>query len=102
MIFKAKEDITLGDGQTLYIIVRTEPQSLPDQYRKPKTYRNEIYKTEPGETQTKIGSADQKLYYGGEILKELGQIFTYDGKNVTTDSSIDGADKGDSDKIFIN
>lgn len=94
LIFKAKEDITLGDGQTLYIIVRTEPQSLPDQYRKPYTYRNEIYKTEPGEKQTKIGSADQKLYHGGEILKELGQVFTYDGQNVTTDSSIDGADKG--------
>ena len=99
LIFKAKEDITLGEGQTLYIIVRTEPQSLPDQYRKPYTYRNEIYKTEPGENQTKIGSADQKLYHGGEILKELGQVFTYDGKNVTTDSSIDGADKGDSGKI---
>ena len=99
LIFKAKEDITLGDGQTLYIIVRTEPQSLPDQYRKPYTYRNEIYKTEPGENETKIGSADQKLYHGGEILKELGQVFTYDGKNVTTDSSIDGADKGDSGKI---
>ena len=99
LIFKAKEDITLGEDQTLYIIVRTEPQSLPDQYRKPYTYRNEIYKTEPGETQTKIGSADQKLYHGGEILKELGQVFTYDGKNVTTDSSIDGADKGDSGKI---
>lgn len=99
LIFKAKEDIILGEGQTLYIIVRTEPQSLPDQYRKPYTYRNEIYKTEPGETQTKIGSADQKLYHGGEILKELGQVFTYDGLNVTTDSSIDGADKGDSGKI---
>ena len=99
LIFKAKEDITLGEGQTLYIIVRTEPQSLPDQYRKPYTYRNEIYKTEPGENQTKIGSADQKLYHGGEILKELGQVFTYDGQNVTTDSSIDGADKGDSGKI---
>ena len=94
LIFKAKEDITLGEDQTLYIIVRTEPQSLPDQYRKPYTYRNEIYKTEPGETQTKIGSADQKLYHGGEILKELGQVFTYDGQKVTTDSSIDGADKG--------
>ena len=99
LIFKAKEDITLGEGQTLYIIVRTEPQSLPDQYRKPYTYRNEVYKTEPGENETKIGSADQKLYHGGEILKELGQIFTYDGKNVTTDSSIYGADKGDSGKI---
>lgn len=99
LIFKAKEDITLGEDQTLYIIVRTEPQSLPDQYRKPYTYRNEIYKTEPGETQTKIGSADQKLYHGGEILKELGQVFTYDGAKVTTDSSIDGADKGDSGKI---
>ena len=99
LIFKAKEDIALGDGQTLYIIVRTEPQSLPDQYRKPYTYRNEIYKTEPGETQTKIGSADQKLYHGGEILKELGQVFTYDGAKVTTYQSIDGADKGDSGKI---
>ena len=99
LIFKAKEEIALEDGQTLYIIVRTEPQSLPDQYRKPYTYRNEIYKTEPGETQTKIGSADQKLYHGGEILKELGQIFIYDGEKVTTDSSIDGADKGDSGKI---
>ena len=95
LIFKAKEDIALGENQTLYIIVRTEPQSLPDQYRKPYTYRNEIYKTEPGENETKIGSADQKLYHGGEILKELGQVFTYDGENVTTDSSIDGADKGE-------
>ena len=94
LIFKAKEDIAL-ENQTLYIIVRTEPQSLPDQYRKPYTYRNEIYKTEPGENETKIGSADQKLYHGGEILKELGQVFTYDGENVTTDSSIDGADKGE-------
>lgn len=93
LIFKAKEDIAL-ENQTLYIIVRTEPQSLPDQYRKPYTYRNEIYKTEPGENETKIGFADQKLYHGGEILKELGQVFTYDGQNVTTDSSIDGADKG--------
>ena len=95
LIFKAKEDIVLGENQTLYIIVRTEPQSLPDQYRKPYTYRNEVYKTEPGENETKIGSADQKLYHGGEILKELGQVFTYDGQNVTTDSSIDGADKGE-------
>ena len=101
LIFKAKEDITL-EGQTLYIIVRTEPQSLPDQYRKPYTYRNEIYKTEPGENETKIGSADQKLYHGGEILKELGQVFTYDGQNVTTNQSIDGADNGDSGKICSN
>lgn len=92
MFIKAKKDITLGENQTLYIIVRTEPMTLPDTYRKPKTYRNRLFLIDSGKTeneQREVSSVDQKLYYGGDILKELNQTFKYDGKTVQSLSGND-------------
>lgn len=99
MFLKAKKDITLGD-QTLYVIVRTEPMSLPNTYRKPNTYRNDVYKIDAGKNendQVKMGSAEQNLYYGGDILKELGQTFEYDGTTVTNIEG--GQDQGNTGRI---
>mgnify|MGYP002767952687 FL=1 len=88
---KATEQIELGAAK-LYFIVRTEPQSLPTQYRDAFTYRNHISTSDDGKTWIDHGRADKLLCGGADILKELGQTFTYDGTTVT--SKDDGADKG--------
>lgn len=96
---QAKELITLGTDK-LYFIVRTEPQSLPTKYRDAFTYRNHISTSDNGNTWIDHGSADKLLCGGADILKELGQTFTYDGTTVT--SKKDGADQGNSDTIVTN
>ena len=90
LIVKAKETISLG-GEKLYFIVQSEPQSLPVNYRDCFTYRNQIQTSDDGNKWINQGSADKSLYSGADILKELGQTFTYDGKTVT--SNKDGTDK---------
>lgn len=96
---KAKERITLGEAK-LYFIVRTEPQSLPTKYRDAFTYRNHTSTSDNGNTWIDHGSADKLLCGGADILKELGQTFTYDGTTVTSNN--DGADKGNSKTIVTN
>lgn len=96
---QAKEEITLGAAK-LYFIVRTEPQSLPTKYRDAFTYRNHISTSDNGNTWIDYGRADKLLCGGADILKELGQTFTYDGTTVT--SKEDGADKGNSGTIVTN
>ena len=93
---KAKDTISL-DGEKLYFIVQSEPQSLPVNYRDYSTYRNQIQTSDDGTKWIYQGSADKSLYSGADILKELGQTFTYDGHIVK--SNKDGRDIGDSDKI---
>ena len=96
---QAKEQITLGTDK-LYFIVRTEPQSLPTKYRDAFTYRNHISTSDDGKTWIDHGSADKFLCGGADILKELGQTFTYDGTTVT--SKNDGADQGNRGTIVTN
>lgn len=96
---KANEKITLGDNK-LYFIVRTEPQSLPTNYRDAFTFRNNISTSDDGTTWIDHGHADKLLCGGADILKELGQTFTYDGTTVT--SKDDGADKGYSGTIVTS
>ena len=96
---QAKEQITLGDNK-LYFIVRTEPQSLPTKYRDAFTFRNHISTSDNGNTWIDHGSAEKLLCGGADILKELGQTFTYDGTTVT--SKNDGADQGNSGTIVTN
>lgn len=93
---KAKEQIALGT-EKLYIIVRTEPQSLPVKDRDYNTYRNSINTSDDGNTWIKQGEANKLLCGAGDILKEFGQSFTYDGTTVI--SKNDGRDEGDSGKI---
>lgn len=96
---QAKESITLGTVK-LYFIVRTEPQSLPTKYRDAFTFRNHISTSDKGNTWINHGSAEKLLCGGADILKELGQTFTYDGTTVT--SKNDGADQENSGTIITN
>ena len=93
---KAKEQIALGQ-EKLYIIVRTEPAALPVKDRDYNTYRNSISTSDNGKTWIKQGEANELLCGAGDILKEFGQSFTYDGTTVI--SKNDGRDEGDSGKI---
>ena len=93
---KAKEQIELGQ-EKLYIIVRTEPAALPVKDRDYNTYRNSISTSDDGKTWIKQGEANKLLCGAGDILKEFGQSFTYDGTTVI--SKKDGRDDGDSGKI---
>ena len=105
MFIKAKQDIELGENQNLYIIVRTEPMRLPDTYRVPRTYRNRVFIIDSGKTeneQREMGSAEQKLYYGGDILKELGQTFKYDSTDGTVEVIEPGKDEGSTSRICTN
>lgn len=81
----AKETLTLNNGESVYIVIRTEPQRLPEAYRETCTYKNHAYKKNLGDADfTECNNASQALYGGPNILKELGQTFTYDGKTVST------------------
>lgn len=81
----AKETISLNNDEKLYIVIMTEPQSLPSAYRAEFTYRNvALMKDISDQSFKECYNASQILYGGPNILKELGQTFTYDGKTVTT------------------
>lgn len=85
LTLKAKETISLNNDEKLYIVIMTEPQSLPSAYRAEFTYRNvALMKDISDQSFKECNSANQILYGGPNILKELGQTFTYDGKTVTT------------------
>ena len=85
LTLKAKETISLNNDEKLYIVIMTEPQSLPSAYRAEFTYRNvALMKDISDQSFIERSSASQILYGGPNILKELGQTFTYDGEKVTT------------------
>ena len=93
----ANKNIELKD-QKLYMIIATEPSLLPTEYRDYKEYGNQISTNDDGENDINWGSATKTLCGGADILKELGQTFTYDGDKITNVEP--GRDQGDTTKIF--
>lgn len=95
----ANKNIELKD-QKLYMIIATEPSLLPTDYRDYNEYENQISTNDDGENDISWGSATKTLCGGADILKELGQTFTYDGSTLTNIEP--GRDQGDTTKIFKN
>lgn len=103
LLLTAKENIGLGN-EKVYMIIKSEPSELPSptNNRDTKTFKNSISIEEDGEYVSEI-VAEKTLYTSPEILKELGQVFKYDGTRVTTLQK--GADKknnGDADPSKID
>lgn len=103
LLLTAKDDIQLGN-EKFYMIIKSEPSELPSptNNRDTKTYKNSIYIKEDGNYVSEI-VAEKTLYTSPKILKELGQVFKYDGKKVITLQI--GADKknnGDADPSKID
>lgn len=95
LFFTAKEDIKLENGEKVYMIIKSEPAELPSptNNRDTKTYKNSI-SIKDDDNYVSEQPAEKTLYTAPNILKELGQVFKYDGKTVTNLQI--GADKTDS------
>lgn len=95
LLFTAKEDIKLENGEKVYMIIKSEPAELPSptNNRDTKTYKNSI-SIKDDDSYVSEQTAEKTLYTSPNILKELGQVFKYDGKTVTNLQI--GADKTES------
>lgn len=102
LLLTAKDDIQLGN-EKVYMIIKSEPSELPSptNNRDTKTYKNSIYIKEDGEYVSEI-SAEKTLYTSPKILKELGQVFKYDGIVTTLKIGADKKDNGDADPSKID
>lgn len=103
LLFKANKDIKLENGEKVYMIIKSEPAELPTRTnnRDTKTYKNSIY-IKVDDNYVSEQTAEKTLYTSPNILKELGQVFKYDGTKVTNlkigaDKTVSGA--ADTSKI---
>lgn len=96
LLLTANEDIKLENGEKVYMIIKSEPAELPSptNNRDTKTFKNSIFIKDDDDNYVSEQTAEKTLYTAPNILKELGQVFKYDGKKVTNLQI--GADKTDS------
>lgn len=88
------QEITLAQGDSLYLIVKTEPGKLPANKRDAFTYNNKLQSRSDGTTWLDHNTASKTLYGSENIFKELGRVFTYPGSgNSTTDIPGQGGTK---------
>lgn len=81
-----KTDISLAQGDSLYLIVKTEPDKLPANKRDAFTYNNKLQSRSDGTNWLDHNTASKTLYGSENIFKELGRVFTYPGSgNSITD-----------------
>ena len=79
-------EISLTQGDSLYLIVKTEPSQLPAKKRDAFTYNNKLQSRSDGTNWLDHNTASKTLYGSENIFKELGRVFTYPGSgNSTTD-----------------
>ena len=74
-----KTDISLAQGDSLYLIVKTEPDQLPANKRDAFTYNNKLQSRSDGTNWLDHNTASKTLYGSENIFKELGRVFTYPG-----------------------
>ena len=78
--------ISLAQGDSLYLIVKTEPSQLPAKKRDAFTYNNKLQSRSDGTNWLDHNTASKTLYGSENIFKELGRVFTYSGSgNSITD-----------------
>ena len=78
--------ISLAQGDSLYLIVKTEPSQLPAKKRDAFTYNNKLQSRSDSTNWLDHNTASKTLYGSENIFKELGRVFTYPGSgNSTTD-----------------
>lgn len=95
-----KDNIDLKDDK-LYMIIASEPSELPTKYREYKEYGNQISTNDDGKDYRSWAPATKTLCGGADILKELGQTFTYDGKVSTIKAGADLTNSKDPDPSKI-
>lgn len=78
-------EIRLAQGDSLYLIVKTEPGKLPANKRDAFTYNNKLQSRSDSTNWLDHNTASKTLYGSENIFKELGCVFTYPGpgKSIT-------------------
>ena len=71
-------------NQSLYVLVKTEPNALPQGSRDVFTYSNGLQTSSEQGNWADHGSARQTLYAKPNIFKELADDFTTDGQTITS------------------
>ena len=78
--------ISLAQGDSLYLIVKTEPSQLPANKRDAFTYNNKLQSSSADTNWLDHNTASKTLYGSENIFKELGRVFAYPGSgNSITD-----------------
>ena len=89
-----KTEIPLAPGDSLYLIVKTEPDKLPANKRDAFTYNNKLQSRSDGTTWLDHNTASKTLYGSENIFKELGCVFTYPGPGNSITNIQSGTNQG--------
>lgn len=87
-------DIPLEQGDSLYLIVKTEPDKLPANKRDAFTYNNKLQSSSDGTNWLDHNTASKTLYGSENIFKELGCVFTYPGPGNSITNIQSGTNQG--------
>lgn len=68
-------EIPLAQGDSLYLIVKTEPSQLPAKKRDAFTYNNKLQSRSDSTNWLDHNTASKTLYGSENIFKELGRVF---------------------------
>ena len=88
-----KTEISLAQGDSLYLIVKTEPSQLPANKRDAFTYNNKLQSSSDGTNWLDHNTASKTLYGSENIFKELGRVFTYPGSGNSITDIKDGTNQ---------
>ena len=88
-----KTEISLAQGDSLYLIVKTEPSQLPANKRDAFTYNNKLQSSSDGTNWLDHNTASKTLYGSENIFKELGRVFTYPGSGSSITDIQHGTDQ---------
>lgn len=88
------QEISLAQGDSLYLIVKTEPDKLPANKRDAFTYNNKLQSRSDGTTWLDHNTASKTLYGSENIFKELGRVFTYPGPGKSITNIQSGTNQG--------
>ena len=82
--------LSLAQGDSLYLIVKTVPSQLPATKREVFTYSNKLQSSSDGANWVDHNVASKTLYGSENIFKELGRTFIFDGVSITNDNVSQG------------
>lgn len=89
-----KTEISLAEGDSLYLIVKTEPSKRPENKRDAFTYNNKMQSRSDGTNWLDHNTASKTLYGSENIFKELGCVFTYPGPGKSITNIQSGTNQG--------
>lgn len=87
-------EIRLAPGDSLYLIVKTEPDKRPANKRDAFTYNNKLQSSSDGTNWLDHNTASKTLYGSENIFKELGCVFTYPGPGNSITNIQSGTNQG--------